>query len=135
MGNFRDRMARFMYGRYGIDQLYYALFVFYFILVIVNLVFQSPILGVLNWAVLLYMAYRLFSRNIARRRAENDRFLKIWNPVKSSCLLTFRRVKEIRTHRFRKCPHCKASLRLPRKSGKHAVVCPRCRREFEVRIL
>jgi hypothetical protein len=33
------------------------------------------------------------------------------------------------------CPHCKANLRLPRKKGKHSVVCPRCKERFEVKNL
>ena len=127
-------MARFMYGRYGADQLYYALFVLYFVVLLINLFTRSPIFDVLMWAVLVWMIFRTFSRNIYKRQRENEIFLKFWNPVKSEFSLLFRRIREIRAHRFRKCPQCKTVLRLPRKTGKHTVRCPRCQHKFQVRV-
>lgn len=135
MGNFKDKLARFMYGRYGTDQLNYALIVAYLVLIVANNFIHSAIIGILMWAVLICMVLRTFSRNVYKRRMENEKFMKIWNPVKAKGSLTIRRIKEIKTHRFRKCPHCKAVLRLPRKTGKHTVKCPCCHNEFELRIL
>jgi len=134
MRNFRDRLAQFMYGRYGIDQLYYAFIVISLILIVVNSFFHSSIMGILIWAILILMTYRSFSRNIYKRRRENDKFLIFWNPIKGEVSLTIRRIREIKTHRFRKCPNCKKVLRLPRKKGKHTAKCPCCHNEFEVRI-
>lgn len=85
-------------------------------------------------SVLIFMLYRIFSRNVYARSRENEKFLKIWNPIKANGILTIRRIKEIKTHRFRKCPHCSTMLRLPRKTGEHTVECPRCHHDFEVRI-
>ncbi len=65
---------------------------------------------------------------------ENEKFLQIWNPIKAEASLTIRRIKEIRTHRFRKCPNCHTMLRLPRKTGKHTVKCPCCSHKFKVRV-
>ena len=135
MGNFKDKLARFMSGRYGQDQLYYVMLVICFVLMIVNLIIKSAIIGALLWAVLFWMIFRSFSRNIYKRQMENERFMKIWNPVKAKGLFTIRRFKEIKTHRYRKCRHCKAMLRLPVKKGKHTVKCPRCNSEFDVRVL
>jgi DNA-directed RNA polymerase subunit M/transcription elongation factor TFIIS len=36
-------------------------------------------------------------------------------------------------HIFRDCTKCGSTLRLPRKSGKHSVKCPRCSHSFYVR--
>lgn len=135
MGNFKDRLARFMYGRYGTDQLYYALFVISFVLVIANTFIRSSIIGILLWAVLLWMMFRTLSRNVYQRQRENEKFMTICNRVKAKGSLTSRRIKEIKTHRFRKCPHCKTVLRLPRRTGKHPVICPCCHNKFELRIL
>ena len=66
---------------------------------------------------------------------ENEKFMKIFKPVKVKGAFELRRIKEIKTHRFRKCPHCKKMLRLKRVRGKHTVKCPSCNKEFEVRIL
>ncbi|NLP15151.1 MAG: hypothetical protein GX383_11905 [Clostridium sp.] len=135
MENIIDKLRRFMYGRYGIDQLSYALFATYFVLAVINSFANLIIISILNSLVLIYMFFRIFSRNIYKRRLENEKFLKYWKPIKSKSFFTIRRVKEIKTHRFRKCPHCKAMLRLPRKAGKHTAICPRCHSEFKVHIL
>lgn len=134
MGNFKDKFARFMDGRYGTDQLYNALIVAAFVLLATNIFLRSSMIDILVWAVMIWLLFRAFSRNIYKRRMENEKFIKIWNPVKAEGSLTIRRIKEIKTHRFRKCPHCKAVLRLPAKKGKHTVNCPRCHNKFEVRI-
>jgi len=134
MGNLRDKFAGFMYGRYGTDQLYKALIALYFVLFIGNLFLNSIILTTLMWAVLLLTLFRTFSRNVSRRRMENDKFMKIWKTVKSRVLLYIRMIREIRTRRYRKCPHCKSIIRLPRKIGKHIVICPYCHDEFPTHI-
>lgn len=135
MGKFKDRMERFMSGRYGVDQLYYAMLVLCLVLMVVNIFVKSAVISVLAWAFLICIIFRSFSRSVYKRRMENERFLMLWNLAKAKCSLTIRRMKEIRTHRFRRCRHCKAVLRLPRKGGQHTVQCPRCHKEFQIRIL
>jgi len=135
MGNLRYKLAEFMYGRYGTDQLQKALTVLYFIIFIVNLFVHSIIISYLMWAVFIWMIYRSFSKQISRRRMENDKFMRVWNVIKAKASLLFGRIKEIKTHRYRTCPHCKSVLRLPRKTGKRTVRCPRCRKEFQTNII
>jgi hypothetical protein len=135
LGSFKERLIRFMYGRYGIDQLYYALLLTFFALRIINTSARSIIIDLLSWAILIWMIFRAFSRNIYKRRRENEKFMQLWTPIKRQGSLTRRRIKEIKTHRFRKCPQCRVMLRLPRKRGKHTVECPRCHKEFKLRIL
>ena len=134
LGNLRDKLAAFMYGRYGSDQLYKALIVLYFILFAVNLFVNSIILTAVMWAVLFWTLFRSFSKNISGRSLENDRFMSVWNTIKAKTALFIRRIKEIRTRRYRKCPHCKSIIRLPRKIGKHIVICPYCHDEFPTHI-
>ena len=135
MGNFKNKLTQFMYGRYGTDQLYNALIVTYFVLIVANTFIKSAIISIFMSAVLVYTIFRTLSRNIYKRRRENEKFMKIWKPIKAKGSLMIRRIKEIKTHRFRKCPHCKKVLRLPRMRGKHTVKCPCCNKEFELRIL
>ncbi|AGC68668.1 Zn-finger containing protein [Thermoclostridium stercorarium subsp. stercorarium DSM 8532] len=135
MGAFREKLIKFMYGRYGIDHLYYALALLCFILLIINSFVHSPVLTIIMWFVFIVMISRTFSKNIYKRRLENERFLNAWYRVKKEWLFTIRRIKEIRTHRYHRCPHCKAMLRLPYKRGKHTVQCPRCNNEFKMRVI
>jgi len=134
MSNFREKLIRFMYGRYGVDQLYYAMTVLCFVLLIANSFLQNTVLGILIWILLILTVCRSFSKNIYKRQRENMAFLKVWNPVKSKAVITFRRIKEFKTKRYRTCPYCRVTLRLPRRKGKHIVECPHCHRDFSVRV-
>ena len=135
MGKYKNKLTQFMYGRYGTDQLYNALIVAYFVLIVINAFIGSSIISILMSAVLVWTIFRALSRNIYKRRLENEKFMKIWKPTRAKRSLLIRRIKEIKTYRFRKCPHCKKVLRLPRMTGKHTVKCPCCNKEFELRIL
>ena len=70
--------------------------------------------------------YRIFSRNIQKRRQENEKFCGFFKLIRN-------RFRDRKTHVYRKCPKCKAVLRLPKAKGKHTVVCPRCKNRFEVK--
>ena len=131
----RGKIIRFMYGRNGFDKLANAIFVLYFVVVVINMIARLPLLDMVGIFLVVYMCFRVFSKNIYKRRAENDKFLKIWSKVKADSKLFIVRIKEIKTHRYRKCSYCKATLRLPRKTGNHKVICPHCKREINVNIL
>lgn len=141
---FRDKLARFMYGRYGFgyganDRLNYFLLVVYLILAVANGFIRNAIasytVSLLCALTVVFVFFRMFSKNIGKRQAENTRFIRIWSKVKSFFKLNFTKVKEIKTNRYRRCPSCRAQLRLPRKCGKHSVVCPACKNRFDVNIL
>ena len=121
---FRNTMARFMYGRYGTDTLNRVLFWVYFAVWMISLFFRYTPFGVVFarvlWGILGWLLFRTLSRNIPRRQAEN-RWL----------LHQVTRVRDIRRCRYRRCPSCKATLRLPIKRGRRTVTCHRCRRQVK----
>lgn len=123
-----------MTGRYGNDTLNYALFVFYAILALINMFAHNLALSLIMLAVLVVIVVRAFSRNIYTRIRENERFLKVWKPTKAQIILLYDRFRERKTNVYRKCPECKAVIRLPRKSGNHTVRCPKCSKTFKVNI-
>jgi len=135
MRDFRNRISQFMIGRYGPDQLYSAMIAVSFVLVVINFFVKSPVISIIVWIILVLALVRSLSRNVYRRQMENQVFLKIWSPVKSWFSLTVRKLREIKTHRYVKCPECKANLRLPRRRGKLEVRCPRCQHRFLTRIV
>lgn len=116
-----------MIGRYGPDSLFYGLFALYAILRIVCAFVWFLPLELLSFAVVVFMFYRFFSRNIAKRQKENLWFRMLIGKFKNMKTAD-------RTRVFRKCPKCKTKLRLPRRPGKHTVQCPKCGNEFKVRI-
>ena len=141
---FREKLARFLYGRYGADSLYNALFIGELILLFLGAVLSvlakiEPVLAavaIIMYALaliaLFYAMFRFFSRNIPERRKENEAWLRFkakFKPKKKPQL-----PHDTADHIFRSCPHCQSTLRLPRQKGKHEVKCPRCGGRFGVKV-
>ncbi len=135
MNRLRDKLISFMYGRYGVDQLYIFLFVVYFALFILNCFLSSLTVNIISVLLLAFAIFRSMSKNYPKRRRENEQFLRLYRPFKSEMILLKDRVKDFRTARYRKCPHCRITIRLPNKKGKHTVVCPKCRERMNVNIV
>ncbi len=128
-------LRRFMYGRYGNDQLSTFLFVFYLILVVFQMIFRNSAAGrvlmLLSYVVVLAYFFRCFSKNIYKRQRENQRFLQLWNPVRNYFKYWKRKIQERNsTKKLFRCPKCHQTIRVPRGKGKIAITCPKCRSEF-----
>jgi hypothetical protein len=139
----RDRIADFMYGRNGIDNLYHFLFWIIIILSLVNLYFKSWVVTAITSLLLIYSIFRILSRNVYRRQKENQIYLKclgkllgafrrIKKLITSNISLTKSKWRDRKTHVYKKCPHCKNTLRLPKEKGKHTAACPCCSARFEI---
>lgn len=133
------KFACFMQGRNGADSLYRAMFVAFLIVAVVRwFVFWKPLaiaLWALSGALVFGMLFRCFSRNLYARRRENEWWLRLTRRVRGWGKLMRNRWRDRRTHVFRRCPFCDAVVRLPRtKKGKRVCNCPRCRRDFGVKI-
>ena len=120
-----------MYGRYGVDELCYALvilgMVFTFIARVSGIIwFQIPAYLALIWAI-----FRIFSKNQKARSGERAAFLKVWNPVKKWFRLQYNRLRDIKTHRYFTCPNCKNTLRVPKGKGEITITCPVCKAKFD----
>lgn len=129
----RERWQRFMTGRYGHDQLNFYLLILAILLFVVASVFSGSFgryLQPLVWLLLIYVYFRMLSKNIARRREEYGKFVRL--KLKLSALFRVRRERWIqrRDYKFFTCPSCKAVLRVPRGHGKIKVVCRRCGSSF-----
>ena len=131
---FQDKVIRFMYGRNGNDKLNQALFWVYFVILLVNIFLKSIVLWILELLLVALYLFRFFSRAIYRRQKENRAFLKIWNKFTGFFKLQKNKFRDRKTHVYRKCEHCRAVLRLPKKPGKHTVRCPQCGKTFSVKI-
>ena len=135
--NFRYKLAQFFYGRYlsyGLDALTVIITVFCLIISFVNIFVGSILLYLFQTSLLIYMLFRLFSKNISKRQQENKVFADFFNAIKASKQLHQRIKSEKNTHVYKKCPHCRVVLRLPRKPGAHTVKCPRCGESFKVTV-
>ena len=126
-----DALRRFMYGRYGSDQLNMAILVAAVLVSLTNSVLTvflrestvysgivAPILSVIVYGLLIYSFFRMFSRNIYKRQRENRRFTQLWMRLKD------------RNNRYFRCPNCKQTVRVPRGRGKICIRCPKCGEKF-----
>ncbi|MBQ8203401.1 MAG: hypothetical protein IJZ75_03880 [Clostridia bacterium] len=131
--NFRYKLMEFMRGRYGLDNMFYVIFAVAAALAFINCFIRSFVLQMIVYALGVYAFFRVLSRNTEARARENRRVNEIINRAKKR-MDTARQRKADTTHIYKKCPHCRATLRLPRTKGKHSTVCPRCNKKFSVRV-
>ncbi len=127
----RNWFRNFMLGRYGPDQLYIALLVSGFAFMLLSRIRVLWFLIYIAYALLLIAIFRTLSRNIARRRRENDAFIRVWWPLRQKITGAVSRIKSRKTHQFFKCPGCGKTLRVPRGKGKIQITCPMCGERFE----
>lgn len=126
-------IARFMYGRNGWDQLNQALFVLYLALwileLILGVVLRSRIVsGVFEGALfilMIFIFYRTFSKDLSRRRTENQKWVGWYCGVKNRNAGAKARHAD-KEHKYFTCKNCKTICRVPVGKGKIVITCPKC---------
>ena len=135
---FREKLARFFYGRYAVsDKLNTFMLIVCMVLLFTAMFLPwipALVLRGLSAVLMILSVLRILSKNIVQRRRENEVFSKILYSVKSFFIRQFNRIRYIKKYRYRKCPGCKNHLRFPYRKGKHNVRCPRCGKEFSIKL-
>lgn len=129
---FRERIYRFMQGRYGAggaDAFTRFLSALVLVLIILSF-FRVPFTYVLALLVIIYMYFRLLSRNYYKRQMENNFYLKQEYKVKGFFSKLKRDLQQRRTHHIYKCPTCRQKIRVPRGKGRIEIRCPKCDTKF-----
>ena len=129
----RERFARFMAGRNGNDQLKIFLLIVDLILMLLSSILSISIGGVLYpivIALLVYVYFRMFSRNVYKRREENGKYMRLKYKAAAELRLFKERWIQRKYYKFFTCPSCRASLRVPRHRGKIKIVCRKCGTSF-----
>ena len=137
---FKCAVARFMYGRNGMDQLNRALFWLYIVLwlvgSLVSAVLKSNVLtAVFNgvmWILFVILFFRMFSKNLYKRRAENQKWVNwLWR-IKSNQAGAKARHAD-KEHKYFACKNCKTICRVPAGKGKIIITCPKCGAKIEAK--
>lgn len=124
-----DFLRRLMYGRYGSDALNQFLMVIALVLLIPWFFTHWAIFSILILALIILIYCRMFSRNIYKRSAENQKFLAWFTPIQRK--LAGRKMQmQDKAHRYYTCPSCGRTLRVPRGRGRIEITCPHCKRKF-----
>lgn len=131
--NFRYRLMQFLSGRYGVDKLFYGIMGLAAAIAFLNLFIRQYFVQIVVYALLFYALFRILSRNHEARIKENKWFIGKISFLKNKKDFYYRK-KSDSLHVYKKCPTCKAVLRLPHRVGVHKTVCPRCGREFTVKV-
>lgn len=122
-----------MSGRYGGDAFSNFLSLAALVVVVLGLFVPGlfgMLLGWLGWAVLIYSYYRIFSRNIPKRAAENRWFLAQRYAVQQRFASARTRFAQRKVYRYFRCPRCRQQLRVPRGRGRISITCPKCGTSF-----
>ncbi len=127
------RMALWMRGRYGNDDFSNGLVALAVIALLLSIL---PHCGWLSWVTLVAVAYSLWrtcSKNIAKRRQENQTYLRLTAKPRRSYELAKKKWGNRTTTKYFRCKGCGQELSIPRGKGTLRVVCPKCKKETEMK--
>ena len=135
MGIFRklgNAIARFMYGRNGMDQMNVVLLRVYLVIFVAQMVFSlvkvsigAVICEILLWPLMVLILFRMFSKNLYKRQAENGKFMNwLWSVKNKNAGAKARHADK--DHKYFTCKQCKAICRVPVGKGKIIITCPKC---------
>lgn len=125
----REKLQRFMMGRYGSDRLNQVLMILALVSIVLSF-FGLHFFYLAALALMIYAYFRIFSRNIGKRAAENQWYLKYEMKVRAFFQRKKREFAQHRDYHIYKCPNCRQKLRVPRGKGKIAIRCKKCGTEF-----
>ena len=129
----RDKIYRFMQGRYGTDDFYKFLFWVALIGIVINWFFKSQLLSFAVTLILAYAMYRVLSKNHSVRYAENQRYLQATAKIRYWFDQQKKLMEERKYHHIYTCPKCRQKIRIPKGKGKIMIRCPKCHHEFQKR--
>lgn len=126
----KQKFMHFMQGRNGMDDLARAINWVALALLIISLFTKWNVLYWIGFALIIYMYFRAFSKDIPKRYAENQKFRNLrydanikWNNMKKE-------FSQRKVYRFYRCPMCNQKVRVPKGRGRICITCPKCRTEF-----
>lgn len=153
MNDWRIKLAKFMNGRYGFDELSQVLMFAALVLMIASNMFRIRIAALFGWAIFFYAWFRILSKNSFKRQKENLKFLKMKDGFAgarkaasggrgSAAAWNKRREQEQQNGGFQggaedaveynyyRCRNCGRTVRVPRGKGKVRITCPDCGNTF-----
>lgn len=119
-----------MSGRYGIDSFGKFTLILGVAALILSGWFDSFIFSVLAWVCVIYSYFRIFSRNVYKRAAENQTWLNKTYKVRSWFARQKNSASQRKVYHIYKCPSCRQKIRIPKGKGKIEVRCPKCSTTF-----
>lgn len=133
--DFRQKAVQFMQGRYGVDQFSNFLVWAGVLLSLITLLVRQPVLMFTSWVLIIYAYVRIFSKQINKRYAQNQKFLDITFPIGNVFAKIRYRIKygknSEKPYHIYRCRKCGQKIRIPKGKGKIMVTCPKCKYQFK----
>lgn len=128
----KEKLIRWMQGRYGGDELGRFLIVVYIVVAMINLFLESELISLFLLGLMIWNISRILSKKIYARRKENQIFLAKMQPFQRGIKIIKLNLKD-RNNRYYICPKCHQICRIPRTNKKGMITCPRCFHQFKAR--
>lgn len=120
-------IQKFMIGRNGRDELQivslWLAVIFMLLSPPITRIIKIPLMDILSTVALLYSIFRFCSKEVYKRREENQKFIQEAEFFKL-------RLSVRKTHKIYRCKGCGRKIRVPRGKGKIEITCPLCGRKF-----
>lgn len=131
----KEKLMKFMYGRYGNDELNQFLFKLVFIGLVISLLsgrtsFLGDLFYYLALIIVAFIYFRMFSKNFNKRYAEKNAYFNFSNKIKLYLDKQGKKAQQKKSYAFFKCPSCKQKVRVPKGKGKISIHCPKCNVDF-----
>ena len=126
----KDRLIRFMYGRYGIDSFGKCTIWGSLIIMLIAGWTHNNLLSLIALAGIIYSYYRMFSKKTYKRATENQKYLQMTRGIRTFFYKQRNLMTQRKTHHIYKCPNCKQKIRIPKGKGKIEIRCPKCNTTF-----
>ena len=128
--NLKMNFIRFMQGRNGMDELGKALNIGVIVLLVLSIFTKWSVFYILALALMVYMYFRVFSKNTPKRYAENQKYRNFRYDLAIKRNNKKKEWQQRKIYRFFHCPMCKQRVRVPKGRGKICITCPKCKAEF-----
>lgn len=131
----KEKFIRFMQGRYGVDQLSKFTIGVACVAIILSLFVKrgsllGTVLDIVGLLTIIYTYTRIFSRNIQKRYAENQKYLSVTGKFRLRMNKEKNLMAQRKTHHIYSCPGCGQKIRIPKGKGKIEIECPKCHNKF-----
>ena len=128
--NWKNKMMQFMQGRYGADQMGQMLSAVSMVFLIISLFSRNQVWFLLAVIGIVYNYFRMFSKNISKRYAENQKYLTMTAGIRRKLASWKSQLAQRKIYHIYRCPGCKQKIRVPRGRGKIEIRCPKCNTRF-----
>ena len=128
----RDKLIRFMMGRYGMDNLNNCLLWSSLVLLIIATFTRLGLLTLISYVLMIIVIYRMLSRKIYQRENENKIYLEKTRGIRHYASTIVKNISD-KQYKYFVCPSCGKIVRVPRGKGVIEITCPTCQKNFDAK--